>query len=83
MEKYLKYKAKYYFLKKGGADVNTQLINAAQNGHINVVQALVGTLGIDIHIANNDGNTALILAEQNVPINQEIVKLLRPDSASP
>ncbi len=60
-------------LLKEGADINatnedgqTALVIAAEKGHIETVQVLLTTPGINIDAANNkDGSTALMFAAQN------------------
>jgi hypothetical protein len=58
-----------YLGKEHGADVNlaardgtTTLIVAAQNGHLNVVQCLVGDFGADVNLATHNGLISLMAA---------------------
>ena len=45
--------------------VNQQLIEAAHNGHLVIVERLLQVPGINVNAANNNGYTALMLADFN------------------
>ncbi|MGV2437802.1 MAG UNVERIFIED_CONTAM: ankyrin repeat domain-containing protein [Anaerolineae bacterium] len=56
------------------ADGDTALLRASENGHVEVIKALLAHNSVDVNIQDSAGRTALLWASENGHV--EVVKAL-------